>query len=168
MAKGRQKIDPNQLNLFDDFIERIRECSDSASSKPAEGSLNMRDLLRRALCEDIKHSPLSRWEIAGRMSHLVGAEISKYTIDAWTAESKEGHRMPAEYVPAWCKALDSRRVLRVISDTAGTFVMDPPDVLRAQNQRDSEKIRKIRSSIRKREIFLKEMERAGTRTERSQ
>jgi len=73
-------------------------------SKNAEIEVNY-DLgaqLRRWLSAAIKVSPLSRFMIAAKMSELIGREISKFQLDSWTAESKEGYHLPAEYLPAAC------------------------------------------------------------------
>jgi hypothetical protein len=109
MSKRGNKIDTRQLNLF--------ECLKSIATERcrqgiAEGALNVRETLRLALSDANSQCALSRHQIAGEMSHLLGREISKTTIDAWTAESKGNNRMPAEYLPAFCRATGSRRQIR--------------------------------------------------------
>jgi len=53
---------------------------------PIGGSLDYASELSHVLAEALKKSPKSRYEIAGRMSELVGHEISKASStpsDAW-------------------------------------------------------------------------------------
>ena len=106
----------------------------------------------------IKGCSLSRWEIAGKMSHLLGAEVSKFSLDAWTAESKEGHRMPAEYLPAFCQVTGDQGPLRILAEVAGLYALPGPDALRSEIRKLEEDSKRINQERRKRELFLKEME----------
>ena len=157
MAKARKKIDshPGQMSLLDLLVQAHESLG---GSKPEEGSCNVQQRLRATVCMAIKQSPLSRWEIAGRMSYLLGCEISKYMLDAWTAESKDGHRMPAEFVPAFCRVTDDLAPLSVLSEAAGLFALPGPDALRSEIRRLDEEAKRIREEKKKRELFLKEME----------
>lgn len=158
MTKKSKKIDvaPGQMSLLD----LLTQAQEATRTKPTgeEGAANVRERLRLAMCAAIKGCPLSRWEIAGRMSHLLGQEISKYQIDAWTAESKDGHRMPGEYLPAFCLVTADHGPLRILAETAGLFALPGPDALRSEIKRLEEEAKKINFERRKRELFLKEME----------
>lgn len=157
MAKVRKKIDTNsaQMNLFD----LLTQAQDAPKKELAnEGAANVREPLRVALCAAIKQCPLSRWEIAGKMSHLLGQEISKFSLDAWTAESKDGHRLPAEYLPAFCQVTGDNGPLQILAETAGLFALPGPDALRSEIRKLEEDSRRINQERRKRELFLKEME----------
>jgi len=124
----------------------------------AEGVANIRERLRVSVSEAIKQCPFSRWEISGKMSHLLGVEVSKFQLDSWTAESKEGHRIPAEYLPAFCIVTGDHGPLRMMAETAGLFALPGPDALRAEIQRLDEQERKIKEEKRKRRLFLQEIE----------
>ncbi len=154
MSARRKRSDTRQVSLFD----ILREARAAAPPPADEGRLEVGEHLRAELRQALKHCPLSRWEVAGRMSTLLGREVSKYMIDAWTAESKEAHRFPAEYLPAFCEATGNREPLRVLAEAAGMFALPGPEALRAEIQRLAEKERQIRAEKRKREIFLKQME----------
>ncbi|MBN1104720.1 MAG: hypothetical protein JXL84_14980 [Deltaproteobacteria bacterium] len=159
MSKSRSKIDSLQLSIFD-FLRSVTQGQEPHCGD--EGSLNIRERLRLAMVEAIKGCrPLSRWEIAGRMSHLLGVEISKYMLDAWTAESKGFHRMPAEYLPAFCVVTGSRKPLEVLASTAGMFALPGPEALRAEIQRFAEEERRARREKRKRVGFLEYLESEG-------
>lgn len=174
MANKRKKIDTPQRSLFEVLVEQVSAIrvmapqtgdrmnfanSREINSVPSgEGAANVGGGLRLALVEAIKGCPLSRWEIAGQMSHLLGQDVSKYSLDAWTAESKDGHRMPAEYLPAFCLATGDNRPLRLLAEMAGLFALPGPDALRSEIRRLEEDAKQINAERRKRELFLKEME----------
>ena len=154
MSKSRKTIDnSSQLNLFD----YVRELHRKDGTNP-EGTLNVKERLRCVLNSALKLSPLSRHQVAGEMSHLLGVEVTKTTIDSWTAESKEGNRIPAEYVPAFCKATDDYTALMIMEEASGRFSMPGPDALRSEIQRRREKVKAENAEIRKMDLFLKEME----------
>jgi hypothetical protein len=156
MAKLRTKSDRpqvHQLNLFD-YVQKLA----AEKRKVTEGSLNVKERLRASLNAAIKQCNLSRHQIAGEMSHLVGADITRTQIDSWTAESKDLNRIPAEYLPAFCRATGSIEPMRIIAEAAGAFAMPGPDAIRSEIQKLREQSRKINAELRKREIFVSQME----------
>ena len=157
MTRRSKKIDNadgRQMSL----LEMLTCAKEALSSEDAtEGTANIRERLRVAIADSIKRCALSRWEIAGKMSHLLGVEVAKFQIDAWTAESKEGHRVPAEYLPAFCLVTGDHRPLRMMAETAGLFALPGPDALRAEIQKLDEETKRLQREKRKRELFLKEM-----------
>jgi len=152
MSKRKKKIDRRQASLFD-LLKRCAARGDEAR----EGELNISNRLRLALVEAIRQCPLSRHQIAGEMSHLLGHEVSKTTIDSWTAESKERHRIPAEYLPAFCKVTGDREPIRLLAEQGDMFAMPGPEALRAEIQKFDEQEREARAEKRKRMRFLEEM-----------
>lgn len=154
MAKKRATVDDRQLSLLD----LLKKSEEIKSDPTTEGSLNIQTRLCHSLSNAVRSSGLSRFEIAGKLSHLLGTEISKYQIDAWTSESKSGHRIPASYLPAFCRVTGCREPLEILTETGGLFCMPGPEALRAEIQRYTELERKARSEKRKREMFLNEME----------
>lgn len=161
MAKTRKKIDthPGQKSLFA-LLDEIRQAEQASQD---EGSMLVRERLRVALSSALKNCSLSRWEVAGKMSHLLGCEITKFQLDAWTAESKDGHRFPAEYLPAFCRVTGDRQPLALLAEAAGLFAMPGPDALRSEIQKLDEEVKRISLEKRKRLQFLKEMEIGETR-----
>lgn len=154
--KTRHFDDPDQPTLFDLLEERSAEINQEPTSM-AEGCLNMQSTMKSALNAALKATPLSRFEVAGQMSHLLGIEISKFSIDTWTAESKDAYRIPAEYLPAFCRVTGSMEPVRLVAEAAGIFAMPGPDALRAEIQRLDEEARRLASEKRKRVLFLQEM-----------
>jgi len=154
MSNKKRKIDTSrQLSIFD----AIQQFSEPIDERPQEGSFNISDKLRRAVCKAIANSGLSRPQIAGEMGHLLDVEITKSMIDSWTAESKEGHRFPAEYIPALCRACGDIGPLQLMVEMSGMYAMPGPEALRAEIQKLDEQERELRAEKRKRLQFLKDM-----------
>ena len=154
---GRQKTtDPHQLSLLD--VLKKEEERMLLGLRDAPGALNMRALVRNALYEAIKGSTLSRWEIAAKMSELTDQEISRFMLDAWTSESKEGHRFPLEYAPAFCRATGSTRPLEIVCQPVGMFALGGPDALRSQKQRLTEQMAEMRQQATEIDRLIKAWE----------
>lgn len=154
MAKVKKYLDSNQLSLFETlkFLQERETVSKSA------GSMDVDRFFREAISEALKNCPLSRYQVAARMSELTGQEITKAMLDSWTAESKEGHRFPAIFLPAFCEAVGCSEPLKILGRLVGVFVLPGPEALRAEIRRLEEEIGKKQQEKKKRLIFLKEME----------
>lgn len=98
----------------------------------AEGALNFAVELRHLLSRMLKACPRSRYEVAARMSELLGADISKYQLDAWTAESREPWRFPLEYAIALEVACESHALTEWLAAKRGGLVLWGKEALRAQ------------------------------------
>ncbi len=144
-----------QLNMFD-YLRTLNDVR--RVNTDTEGTMNIRERLRRSLNQAIKECGLSRAQIAGEMSHLLGVDVTKSVIDSWTAESKDNYRIPAEYLPTFCRVTDCNTPIEILNDIAGMFSMPGPDALRSEIQKWSERARLARAEVRKREMFLSEME----------
>jgi len=156
MPKRKKKIDhPDQFSLLD----LIRQ---GTTTDHSEGSLDIQRQLRACVSSCIKACPLSRWEIVGRMSMFLDSEISKYMLDTWTAESKEHHRFPAEYLPAFCRAVDCYDPLRLLAEKAGVFILPGPDALRSEIQKIEEHIKELQKERQRRLVILEEISNGPT------
>lgn len=153
MTKARQRIvGKDQLSLLD----LLRHDQEQRLSQ-APGRLNMATQLQAAIIQAIRLAPKSREIIADEISTLTGCPVSVHQVNNWTAESHP-HRIPAELLPAFCKATGSIEPLRLLAEAAGVFTLPGPDVLRAEIQKLEEEARQIGREKRKCELFLKEME----------
>lgn len=110
---GREK----QLDLFDMVGEISPGKFDQPDFQQDTRPLGVR--LKEAISEAIKNSGLKRYDIAGQMQEHLGVDISDNMLNSWTAESKEGHRMPAEYYPIFCKITQNYKVLDILVAAAG-------------------------------------------------
>mgnify|MGYP001029465515 CR=1 FL=1 len=155
MAKKKNFIDSGQTSIFD-VIQEARSVATAAPSE--EGTRNIDGQLRRAVSDALKRCPLSRYQVAARMSELMGIDVTKSSLDSWTAESKDQHRFPAAYLPAFCTATGSRLPLEVITRATGGFLMPGGDALRSEIQRLDEEITTMKRERQKRLLFLREMD----------
>lgn len=99
--------DPRQLSLEDYYV--VPE-----PPAPAEGSLEYAAELCATLSRALKQTPLSRAEVAARMSGLTGETITECMLNAWTARSHDRHRFPFEYAAAFedvCNCCDLQQLL---------------------------------------------------------
>ena len=134
MAKN---CNPNQLSIFDLLKDLRPQVADSSTFNI---DLQLRDSISRA----IKECPHSRFQIAAKMSELLGFEITKSMIDSWTAESREGvYRFPACYLPAFCHVVGSFEPLRILADLLGCYVIEGEDALLTELGRIEEQKRKL-------------------------
>lgn len=160
MSKVRKKIaDKRQMNIFD----LLKELSESQPQQPTEGQFRIIDPLKASLRAAIKACPLSRHQIGGEMSHLLGESITKERIDSWTRESDEingrpGRHIPAEYLPAFCHVTDCNEPIMIMGRMSGVFVLPGPEALRAEIQKLEEEIQGAKARKKKRMMFLREME----------
>jgi len=154
MAKLKQILDPKQASLFD-FIKNYQQ---ETQSQRQAGSFDIDLQFREAISEALKRCPFSRYQVVARMSELTDTDITKTMLDSWTAESKEQHRFPAIFLPAFCEAVGCSEPLKLLGRLVGVFVLPGPEALRAEIQRIEEDINKKQTEKRKRLMFLKEME----------
>lgn len=157
MSKSKPKIDTKQLSILD-YLTQI---SGARNSSP-EGRFNVVEQLRGSMRDCIKGCPLSRHQIAGEMSHILGETVTKETIDSWTRESDElngraRRHIPAEYLPAFCHVTKCHDPLVIMGKMTGMFVLPGPEALRAEIQKLDEDIRDKQAQKKKRLLFLREM-----------
>lgn len=154
MTKKNKSFDNRQITLFD-LIRTLQD--DSPEAKPA-GCMDIDRQFRELISDMLRRCPRSRYQVAARMSELVGQEITKSMLDSYTAESKVQNRFPAVFVPAFCEAVGGNDPVKLLGKPIGSFVLPGPDALRAEIQRIDEEITKKQADRRRRMTFLKEME----------
>lgn len=77
---------------------------------------------------------LSRDRVVDRMNlclpELVasGKKITKRQLDCWTANSKQEHKFPLEYLSAFCWAVESDLPMRILVNTLGFELVDAHEV----------------------------------------
>ncbi len=118
----RRVTDPLTPDLFEVPVAR----------SPLPGALDVGLAVRHLLSDLLKASPRNRFEIAARMSELLGHEVSKHQLDAWTAESREGWRFPLEYLPAFEVAVETHQITTWLADLRGCRVLVGKEVLDAE------------------------------------
>ncbi len=153
MTKAKQNfVDERQLSLLELLKQ---EQAERAEQTP--GRLCCSSRLRAAVAAAVKAAPKSRETLADEMSELTGQLVTIHNLNSWIAESHP-HRLPAELLPALCRATGCDEPLRVLAETAGVFTLPGVDALRAEVQKLREDEQKISRERKRRELFLKELE----------
>jgi len=156
MSKARKQIDVNQVNLFS-FLE--------PEAPPQPGSMAIGMRMRHAASNAIKKSGKDRIDICAEIYKLTGIEVSKSTLDGWTAESRDlsndgidfnGNKrwgMPGEIVPAFCFSTGDWECLFIQVEAGNYKALKGKDVVRAR-------IGLLKEEITKKSQELKGLEKA--------
>lgn len=120
---------------------------------PMPGALSIGTVLRSLLSDLLKKCPLSRFDVAARMSELTGQEITKHQLDSWTAESRDGWRFPLEYLPAFEVAVQTHDVTAWMADLRGCKVLVGKEALEAQLG----KVGRMKDDLTRQERALKKL-----------
>jgi len=98
----------------------------------ATGNLDLDVPLREALSDALRHSEINRHQVAAEMSRLTGRDISKYMLDAYTAESREAHNFPMRYAAAFEHVTNSYALTNLLAKARGCKVLVGEDALLAE------------------------------------
>lgn len=82
---------------------------------------------KAALVSAIKSCPLSREQIADRMSLILGKGLSVHEINTWTAQSKDRHLPRADELIAFVQVTGRPEPLAAIAAEARLTVIGPED-----------------------------------------
>jgi len=96
------------------------------------GNLDLDVPLREALSDALKHCDKDRWQVAAEMSRLTGREISKYMLDAYTAESRTDHNFPFRYAAAFEVVTGSYCLAQLLAQARGCQVLVGEEALLAE------------------------------------
>lgn len=94
------------------------------------GSLTCRVQIAHTMSEAL--SGYDRYEVAAIMSRLLGRDISKHMLDAYTAESREDHIPPLDTAIAFDMATDNVHLLNLCASKLGARVSVGKDALNAE------------------------------------
>ncbi|WP_036244320.1 hypothetical protein [Methylobacter tundripaludum] len=140
------KRDLLTIDLFDMVIVPV-------ARTPKPGALDINMQFRHVLSDEIKKSPLSRHQIAARMSELLGHEVTKHQLDSGTAESRDGWRFPLEYLPALEVAVETHEVLTWLAGIRGAKLAVGREALETQLG----KLEHMKGELRKQEAAIKKL-----------
>lgn len=94
---GKHHRDATTLDLFE---------TPAPSAAPG-GLAGLNTQIAHTMSAIIRDAGRSRFEIAARMSDLLGEDVTKTMLDAYTAESREDQNIPAYRLLAFILATDS-------------------------------------------------------------
>lgn len=118
---------------------------------PLAGNLDLDVPLREALSDALKHADKDRWAVAAEMSRLTGREISKYMLDAYTAESRSDHNFPFRYAAAFEVATGSYCLGHLLAKARGCKMLVGEEALLAELGR----IEQMEAEIKSQKAALK-------------
>ena len=143
--KGGEKRAPEQLSLDDWYVV-------PTPPAPTAGSLDYANELCATLSAALKECPLSRAEVAAKMSDLTGEEISLAMINAWTAPSHGRWRFPFEYAAAFEVATGTVTLQQLLAAKRGSLVLigkQAHDARLGQIERQMERLKAERAALRR-------------------
>lgn len=88
------------------------------------------------------------------MSILIGREITKTQLDSWSAESKDGHRFPLAYFPAFMEATGDRSILKMLCRKSHGHYIEGSDAIRLELGRIKEEQRDLQKKEKAIRDFL--------------
>lgn len=98
-------------------------------------------------------SGTDRFKIAAEMSRLTGREVSKYMLDAWTAESRDAYNIPFYLVPAAEAACQSHAMSSWLADKRGARLSIGREALNAEYG----KLKAMHDNVKKRMQVMEKM-----------
>ncbi|WP_245903344.1 phage regulatory CII family protein [Humitalea rosea] len=78
----------------------------------------------RAVAATLKACPLTRREVARRMSDYIGAEVSLHMLDAYASQGRAEHHISAPRLLALLHATGDRRLLEALAAPFGFAVIE--------------------------------------------
>ena len=123
---------------------------------PLAGNVDLDVPLREALTDAIRHADGDRHDIAAEMSRLTGRDISRYMLDAYTADSRPDHNFPFRYAAAFEQATGSFALTNLLAKARGCRVLIGEDALLAELgriEREEQGLKTQKAALRK---FLRE------------
>lgn len=166
MSKNRRKIVqvPGQRQLLPHPSEIYAHLKPEKPPEPMSMNIDLR--LRHSVSEAIKRSGEDRIDICAHMYKLMGVEVSKHTLDSWTADCKSKSTctidvsnnkrwgIPAEVLPAFCQVTGYWEPLFILVEACNYKALKGKDVVRARMGLLKEEITRSQAELRQLEKAL--------------
>lgn len=135
MSKKKAALDERQMDIFALL---------KPSGPPQPGSMNISMALRQSISNAIRKSGKDRVEICMDIYRLTGIEVSKSTLDGWSAESRcitsdcidtNGNKrwgIPAEVLTAFCVSTGSWEPLHIVVESGQHKALKGKEVVHAR------------------------------------
>lgn len=118
----RRKRDTQTLDLFE-----VPQPAD-----PIPGAYDYRGVVSNLFSEMLRQAPGDRYAIAAEASRAVGKDISKWMLDAYSAESREEFNVPLWAVPAIEAACQSHDLTNWLVGVRGGRLLVGREALNAE------------------------------------
>ncbi len=145
---------PLHSDLLGDLFSGVPQPADLES--PA---MDLQVRIATAMSAAMKACPVDRYEVAMRMSRILGRDVTKNMLDAYAAPSKDTHIPNLEFCIAFDAATGQNALLNLYAKLRGCGVLVGNDTVRAELLRISEQ----KDDLLKRERALKAFLRRGLR-----
>lgn len=135
MSKKQRPVDERQLSIFAHL---------KPETPPTPGSLDVSIKIRQAISNAIRKSGKERIDICAEIYKLTGKELSKSTLDGWSAESRDlsndtidcNHNkrwgMSVDVLAAFCQANGDWEALFILVEACNYKALKGKDVVRAR------------------------------------
>jgi hypothetical protein len=134
---------PDQLDFWTEPLFPVRTASTTIDIDRFRGTL------KRAMAQAIRECPHSREMIAARMAqYLALVQISKTTIDSYTAESKTSHDISLLRFKAFVRATGAVWLWDVIVAEDGLTLLEGDEARLAEIARLQQEARSIQTELR--------------------
>ncbi|MBI3755758.1 MAG: hypothetical protein HY265_06330 [Deltaproteobacteria bacterium] len=118
MNKNKGKIvNPNQMSLIDLLVQHRQ-----ATQSP--GAFDIETRLKEEASLALRKCRLSRYEVAAKMSEMLGDEVTKSMLDNRTAESKENQMWPAKWLAPFAIITGHYEQINIINRLAKIPLVD--------------------------------------------
>lgn len=152
------KRHPSQFDLFLEPVFPTR-----AAAVQIDMS-RFRAKLKRAMAQAIRECQHDRPTIAARMAQYLGLpNLSKTTLDAYTAESKEGHDISLLRFKAFVKATGATWLWDMIVSEDGLIMLEGDEARLAEIARLQQEQRELATELRALRAVPVNIKRRGTR-----
>lgn len=120
MARRNKSVDKDQmiLDLFQDIADRL-----SLAGGSQESLSDFEFRFRQALKAVLDKAGMDRFEVAARMSRLLGREITKAHLDQWAAMSTVQRRIHADALKAMSEVTGDWSALKLLVESCGFRLM---------------------------------------------
>lgn len=116
--------------LKDDKTRDLFEVPTPPTTRP--GSLDHRSQISGMVGDLIKEAADDRYALAAEMSRLTDKDVTKYMLDAYSAESRDEYNLPFWLVPAFETASHTTALSAWLAEARGGRLLVGRDVLAAE------------------------------------
>lgn len=137
MSKKRHHS-KNQFNFDFHFnfadLPQAKTVEGGNQERLSDFEFHLRGTLKAALERAGKreNDPLDRYEVAARMSRMLGREITKSHIDQWAAMSTVQRRIHVDALKALCEVIDDYAPLHALVESCGFRALCPEEAAAAE------------------------------------
>ena len=135
MSRKKGKSDKHQMTFqFKVDMADLMSLEGGSQDALSDFEFRFRQMLKLVLddCGKRTTEPLDRFEVAARMSRLLGREVTKSNLDQWTAMATIQRRMHIDALKALCEVTGDYRPLHYFVEACGFKALAPEEAIYAE------------------------------------